>query len=124
MPGQNLTNSEWYILDSLWEQCPMTVMELAAAMSARVGWAKSTTLTVLSRMEAKGLIRCKVRGRSKECWPAVERQEAAQRETRSFLDRVYRGSVGMMLSAMTDVKALSREEIDELYAILRRAEEK
>ena len=123
MPGQNLTNSEWYILDSLWEQSPMTVMELAAAMEGRVGWAKSTTLTVLTRMEAKGLIRCCVQGRSKQCWPAVERRQAARQETRSFLDRVYRGSVGLMLSAMTDSRELSREEIAQLYDILRRAEE-
>ena len=123
MPGQNLTNSEWYILDSLWEQPPMTVMELAAAMEGRVGWAKSTTLTVLSRMEAKGLIRCCVQGRSKQCWPAVERRQAARQETRSFLDRVYRGSVGLMMSAMARHQELSSEEIAQLREILREAEE-
>lgn len=47
----------------------------------------------------------------------------SRRETRSFLDRVYRGSVGLMLSAMTDGQTLSRAEIDELYDILKKAEE-
>lgn len=44
-------------------------------------------------------------------------------ETRSFLDRVYRGSVGLMVSAMAEDNALTREEIDQLYAILKQAEE-
>ena len=45
-----------------------------------------------------------------------------RRETRSFLDRVYQGSVGLMVSAMASEKALSQEEIDALYAILKEAE--
>jgi len=31
--------------------------------------------------------------------------------------------VGLMMSAMTDGQTLTRDEIDELYAILRKAEE-
>ena len=43
-------------------------------------------------------------------------------ETRSFLDRVYRGSVGMMMSAMAQRQELSGDEIAELRAILDQAE--
>ena len=119
----NLTNSEWYVLDCLWEQSPMTVMELVGALGERLGWAKSTTITTLRRMENKGLVLCTVEGRSKHYTPAVRRDNAVRGETRSFLDKVYRGSVGLMVSALAQDKALSRAEIDELYEILRRAEE-
>ena len=123
MSESSLTNSEWYVLDCLWEHAPMTVMQLVAALGERVGWAKSTTITALTRMEAKGLITAQAHGRGKQYVPAVERQQAARQETRSFLNRVYRGSVGLMMSAMTDGQTLTREEIDELYAMLRQAEE-
>ena len=123
MENVNLTNSEWYVLDCLWERSPMTVMELAAALRERVGWAKSTTITTLRRMEEKGLLHCQTLGRTRHYAPAVQREQAVRQETRSFLDKVYRGSVGLMMSAMAQDKALSREEIDELYGILRRAEE-
>ncbi|MCI9155341.1 MAG: BlaI/MecI/CopY family transcriptional regulator [Lawsonibacter sp.] len=119
----NLTNSEWYVLDCLWEKSPMTVMELVGALGERLGWAKSTTITTLRRMENKGLVLCTVEGRSKHYTPAVRRDNAVRGETRSFLDKVYRGSVGLMVSALAQDKALSRAEIDELYEILRRAEE-
>ena len=123
MEEKVLTYSEWYVMDCLWAQAPMTVMELAAALEQRIGWAKSTTITTLHRMEEKGLIRCEIAGRTRQYFPVLEQDKARRQETRSFLERVYQGSVGLMVSAMTQDRALSREEIDELYDILRRAEE-
>ena len=123
MENINLTNSEWYVLDCLWERSPMTVMELVAALGERLGWAKSTTITTLRRMEDKGLVHCTVEGRARHYTPAVQKDQAVRGETRSFLDKVYQGSVGLMVSALAQDKALSKQEIDELYEILRRAEE-
>ena len=119
-----LTNSEWYVLDCLWGHEPRTAMELVAELGEKVGWAKSTTLTTLRRMEEKGLVKAEAVGRTRHYTPAVERRGAAARETRSFLDKVYQGSVGLMVSAMAQDKALSKDEIDELYEILRKAEAK
>ena len=123
MPDVTLTNSEWYVLDCLWEHSPLTVMELVERLSQKVGWAKSTTITTLRRMEEKGLVHCEVTGRTRHYRPLVERRQAVRRETRSFMNKVYRGSVGLMVSAMAQDKALTRKEIDELYEILRQAEE-
>ncbi len=44
-------------------------------------------------------------------------------ETKSFLDRVYQGSVGMMMSAMAKQEGLSRDQIAQLRAILDEAEQ-
>lgn len=118
----SLTNSEWYVLDCLWGQEPRTAMELVAQLREKVGWAKSTTITTLRRMEDKGLVSVEVRGRTKYYTPAVERQKAVRGETRSFLDKVYQGSVGLMVSAMAQEHALSEEDIRQLYAILKEAE--
>ena len=38
-----------------------------------------------------------------------------------FLQKVYRGSLGMMVNAMVEDQALSEEEIQELYDILGQA---
>ena len=123
MDDVNLTNSEWYVLDCLWEKSPQTVMELVAALGTRLGWAKSTTITTLRRMEEKGLVHCEIVGKGKSYTPAVEQEQAVISETRSFLDRVYQGSVGLMMSAMARRQELSREEIAQLREILEKAEE-
>lgn len=118
-----LTGSEWSVLESLWRESPQTVMQLVANLGKSVGWAKSTTITTLRRMEEKGLVHCAVAGKGKSYTPAVEQEEAEVSETRSFLDRVYRGSVRLMMSAMAQRQELSREEIAELREILAQAEE-
>ena len=118
MERMKLNASEWNVLNCLWEDHPRTVMQLVADLEAAVGWAKSTTITTLRRMEEKGLIRVEQAGRGKAYTPAVEREQAVIAETRSFLDRVYQGSVGMMMSAMARRQELSADEVAELRAIL------
>lgn len=117
-----LTASEWSVLDCLWEHSPRTVMQIVSELEKTVGWHRSTTITTLHRMEAKGLVRCEQVGRGRAYTPLVDREQAVVAETRNFLDRVYRGSVGMMMSAMARRQELSGDEIAELRAILDQAE--
>ena len=119
----HLTGGEWNVLSCLWERSPQTVMELVAELGRTVGWAKSTTITTLRRMEEKGLIRCERAGKGRRYSPAVEREAAVVSETRSFLNRVYRGSVGLMMSAMARRQELTEEDLQELRDILAEAEE-
>ena len=74
--GVKLTASEWNVLTCLWEDSPRTVMQLVADLSERVGWAKSTTITTLRRMEEKGLVHAGQAGRGQSYTPAVEREQA------------------------------------------------
>ena len=123
MDELKLSASEWNVLNCLWADSPRTVMQLVAELERSVGWAKSTTITTLRRMEAKGLVLCAMEGRTRHYSPNLHRDQAVRGETRSFLDKVYRGSVGLMVSALAEDRALSRAEIDQLYEILRKAEE-
>jgi len=119
----DLTEAEWKLLECLWEHSPRTGRETVDYMTKTVGWTRSTTLTMLRRMSEKGLISCDESGDVLRYSPLVQRDEAALRETKSFIDRVYKGSVSLLVNALTQKQELSREDIDELYAILRRAEE-
>ena len=123
MNSVKLTASEWNVLECLWEKSPQTVMQLVVKLGEKVGWAKSTTITTLRRMEEKRLVHCEIIGKGKSYTPAVEQEEASIIETKSFLNRVYRGSVGLMMSAMAQRQELSEEDIAELRAILAKAEE-
>ena len=118
MEPMKLNASEWNVLNCLWENHPRTVMQLVSDLEAAVGWAKSTTITTLRRMEEKGLVRVELVGRGKAYIPAVEREQAVTAETHSFLERVYQGSVGLMMSAMAKRQELSAAEVAELRAIL------
>ena len=118
-----LTGSEWNVMECRWDQAPRTVTELAKELERRVGWAKSTTLTTVRRMEHKGLVRYEQQGRAKQYFPTIPREQAAMEQTRHFLQKVYQGSVGQMVSSLLEHKALSPQQIQELSRLLEQAEQ-
>ena len=47
----DLSNSEWKLMNRLWQDAPMTITELTAALKEDTGWTKNTIITMLSRLE-------------------------------------------------------------------------
>ena len=117
----NLSDSEWKLMNHLWDGSPRTITELTAAVKEETGWSKNTVITMLSRLEAKGAVRHEEGPRAKQYFPAVERQDAARAETESFLSKVYGGSLGLMVSNLVESRRLSEADIAELSAILEKA---
>ena len=117
-----LNHSEWQVMECLWIR-PHTLMELVDSLGKRVGWSKSTVATMVRRMEEKGIVTYEERGRTKIFRPLVSREDAASAETSHLLQRAYHGSMGLLVSSMVQRNALSKADIDELYAILKKAEE-
>ena len=124
MTEQNisLTNTEWNLMECLWDASPRTGREATDYLQEHVGWTRSTTLTMLRRMAEKGLIRCEDKDGMKIYFPLIMREDAVIKETDDFINRVYKGSVSLMMSAITKKQELTKDEIAELYAILREAE--
>lgn len=122
--GVGLTQAEWSVMECLWEAGPLTGREVIQRMEQRCGWSRSTTLTLLSRLEAKGALESVPAEKGPKIFsPLLRREDAALGETKDFLDRVYQGSLSLMVSALTKKQALSREELDELYELLKGLEE-
>lgn len=119
----NITNSEWNVMQCLWGESPLTLMQIVNILKEEKGWAKSTTTTMIARLQAKGLIEYEEGGKAKLFYPGVQRTDVEILETETFLNKIYNGSVGMMVNALVERNQLSREEINELYDILQKAEE-
>ena len=119
----NLSDGEWKIMNRLWEK-ESTITELKNILHEDTGWDKHIIITMLSRMEKKGAVFHRDGGRAKIFYPLVSREEVSMQETRGFLQKVYKGSLGMMVNAMVEDQALSEEEISELYNILEQAKKK
>ncbi len=120
----SLSDGEWKIMNSLWESGESTITELTASLEKETGWDKHIIITMLGRMEKKEAVAHRQGGRAKVFYPLVSREEVSMQETRGFLEKVYRGSLGMMVNAMVADQALSEQEIQELYDILEQARKK
>ena len=117
----SLSVGEWRIMERLWEKNPQTQTELVRDLGPETGWSKSTLVTMVGRLEAKGALTYAEGGRARQYAPAVPRERAALEETESLLRRVYRGSVGMMVNTLADGRGLTEEDIKELSAVLETA---
>ena len=114
----NLTEAEWSVMECLWDNRSLTGREATELMEDKMGWSRSTTLTLIRRMEAKGAVEGVNTDGVKAFRPLIRREDAALEETENFLDRVYKGSLSLMVSAFTKKQKLSQEEINELHSIL------
>lgn len=119
-----LTEAEWSVMECLWEKSPRTGRETVAWLEQKMGWTRSTTLTMLRRLEAKGAVTGDTNGELKTFRPLIAREEVAIRETENLLDRAYKGSLSLLVSSLTKKQSLPQKEIDELYAILKEMEGK
>ena len=119
-----LTEAEWTVMECLWEQSPRTGRQTVAWLDQKMGWTRSTVLTMLRRLEAKGAVAGDTEGELKTFRPLIAREDVAVRETENLLDRAYKGSLSLLVSSLTKKQSLPQNEIDELYAILREMEGK
>ena len=99
----SIPNSEWLIMELLWDEAPMTVTQIAKAVEEKTGWAKSTTKTLIRRMTDKGLLRQK---RAKPgSIPNYSAVRSSLAETESLLSRLYNGSLGLMVNTLSIKRA-------------------
>lgn len=115
-----LSDGEWKIMNLLWNDSPKSIMQMVLDLEEETGWDKHTVIIMLKRMEAKGAVSYVVEGRAKKYSPAVSRADAVHHETRKFLDKVYHGSLSMMLTTMVKQGDFNEEELEELRNILRK----
>lgn len=119
-----LSNSEWYIMENLWDSSPKTATQLIRAMEEETGWAKSTTKTVLRRMEQKGYIAYREGKKAREYYAVLQREEVVESETSSFINRIYNGSLGLLVNTLVKKQDIPKEEMEELYRIVKEARER
>ncbi len=118
----SLTSAEWDLMEYLWGNPPCTGREVADHFKEVTGWSRTTTLTLLNRVVKKGAVSCRDGDGINTYSPHVTREDAVMQEAGAFLSRICKGSVSMMMSAVTKKQDLSKEEIRELYAILHQAD--
>ena len=95
-----LTEAEWTVMECLWEKSPRTGRETVEWLDKRMGWTRSTTLTMLRRLEAKGAVAGDTEGEPKTFRPLIAREDVAVRETENLLERAYKGSLSLLVSSL------------------------
>ena len=78
----------------------------------------NTINTYLTRLCDKGYLSARREGRSNFYTPLVSQEKYREFDSRSVLQRLYGGSLGSFVAALTAEKPLAQSEIDELRRYL------
>ena len=118
-----ISEAEWEVMKVLWQRHPMSATEVWGALGDERDWTERTVKTLLSRLVQKGALEFEQEGRRYLYSPCIERDEAIDDASRSFLDRVFGGSVSPMVSWFVRSGNLSPEDREALRRALDEAEE-
>lgn len=113
-----ISDAEWEVMKVLWAGAPRTAGEIVEALEGSRDWNPKTVRTLIKRLAEKHAISYNQSGRVYSYYPLVREEECVQAETRSFLKRIYGGTLRPMLVNFLQDEKLSREDIDELKRIL------
>ena len=118
----DITDSEWYIMELLWENDGMLIGEIRNGLSKR-NWSYSTIKTLVGRLEQKEIIRAEKTDKGKKYFPSISRDVCTKGETKHFLSRVYNGSVKMMVANLVKDSNLTDKDIQKVIDIINKIEE-
>jgi len=113
-----ISESEQLVMRNVWTQNPATANHIVELLSETTTWKPKTIKTLLNRLVNKGALGYKKIGREYHYYPLIEEDVFVKAESRSFLRRVFGGSMKPMLATMVENEDLSPEDIQELKHIL------
>lgn len=119
---KRLPESELEIMQIIWkEQAPVSRAVIEHALNDIHPLAPTTILTLLTRLCEKGFLSLRKEGRSNLYEPLITEKEYLASESRSFLNRLFNGSVAGFAAALCD-SGVKKEEVEELKRLLEKGE--
>ena len=113
-----ISDSEWEIMNVVWNRSPIAASDIVEELSAKKGWHSRTIRTLLDRLVKKKALDSKLEGRRYLYRPKVLLDVCVRQASQGFLQRVFGGEPASMLMHLVQHTELSRAEIAQLKRIL------
>jgi len=109
-----LSPSETEILRLVWQLDKATVQEVCDKLPARRKIAYATVQTLLRRLEKKGYLKHRSRGKAHLFFPAVKREAVIKRSVGDFLQRLFGGDPIPLMQYLAEHGKIDAEDIERL----------
>ena len=103
----------------IWEHAPLTTKELTKICEEELGWKRTTTYTVLKKLSERGLFE----NQGGTVVVKLSQEEFYARQSRSYVERSFSGSLPGFLAAFTSGRKLSEKEIAQLKQMIENSEQ-
>ena len=118
----HIAETEWKVMEILWTKPMITIGEIKDALSDS-DWSDSTIKTLVRRLCKKDALGIDDSKGQFLYYPLVNENECKLKETKNLIDRVFGGSLKMLVASLTGESSLSEEEATKLMDIISKMEE-
>ena len=115
-----LFESEWAILQTVWELEPCAAPTVQEALQGKKGWAYTTVKTMMDRMVKKGLLKTKKIRNLYLYSSAITQSHAQKSEIARTLKRAFNGTLTPMMQFLIENDQLSEEEYHHLEQLIKK----
>ena len=119
METPKVFESEYRFCLILWENEPMTMSALAKVCKEKIGWSRTTTYTVIKRLEERGVLRKE----GSTVIPVYTKEEIQVSEVNELIEKKFENNLPAFIAAFSKSKKLSKTDIDEIKKIIENAGE-
>ena len=116
--ARQLSDRQLDILRVLWQREEATVAEVQAALQAEHAVALTTVATLLSRLEARGVVTRRTEGRQFVYRAAVGERDVRRSMVSALMDRLFAGDPRALVHHLIDEGSIDAEDVARLEALL------
>lgn len=120
----SISESEWKLMQVLWAHSPLALKDVIDQVGPENHWNGNTVRTMLVRLVEKGAVTAQKQGRNYLYSACAQEQECVLQETEHFLSRIFDGSPARLFSALSASGKLSKQDCQEIEAMLREMKER
>lgn len=114
-----ITDAEFCVMKALWKIEPCTSSEIVGEVSREQEWNDKTIRTLINRLISKGAVRAeKTDGKAFIYSSLISEKDYIKVENDNFINKLYGGSVKLMLTSFVENNNFTEEEIQNLKDIL------
>lgn len=114
-----LSDSEYRLMDIVWETEPVNSTELVKEAFGRLGWKKSTTYTVLKKLAEKDALQ----NEDTIVHALVKKEQVVRYESEQLLNKSFAGSLPDFMAAFLKDRKLTQAEAVRLKKLIEDAVE-
>jgi BlaI family penicillinase repressor len=115
-----LTDTEWQVMNVLWERYPTTARGIAERLPKEINWAYTTIKTLLARLVEKGAVKESKNGNTSLYEPLLNRQTARRSALAALANQAFDGAFGPLMHFLVEDQKLTENQKRELLTAMQK----
>lgn len=114
METPKIFESEYRFCLILWENEPINSTKLVQLARENLGWSKATTYTVIRRLAERGVLK----NENTIVTTLISKEEVQKSRLEEMVEETFEGSMPAFVAAFSRSKKLTKQEVDQLKALI------